>query len=167
MLPVVIEGFDFNPITETRDGPVVEVEAARVVKRYTVRAKNAGEIAAMKAAKSAALEAEYQRRWQLPITHTVGGAAREFHGDQEAVENISGIVLLIVAGLPVPNPRPWTPKDQASPVNVTHAELIGLGAAIAARKDALFAKKKIAQAAVAALTAPAAVDAYDVTDCWA
>ena len=42
----------------------------------------------------------------------------------------------------------------------------GLGAAIASRKDALFAAKKAKQAEVAGLTSVAALAAYDVAVGW-
>lgn len=166
-LPIEVEGETFDPVSEVREGPELLVEADRVLYRYTVRVKNADELAIMRSVKQAAIDLEFEARWQAPIEHTVGGVARSFHADQAAVDNVSGIVLLIVSGVPVPNPRPWTPVGSFTPVDITHAELIGLGAAIAARKDALFVKKKAAQAAVEALTDPAEIEAFDAAGCWA
>lgn len=118
------------------------------------------------AAKDTDIESEFARLHQAPILHTVGGVEREFHADVEAVTNIMGVVLLINSGVPVPDPRPWTPRGSLTPVDVTHAELIGLGAAIASRKDQLFAAKKAKQAAVAAMADVAAVEAFDVEADW-
>jgi hypothetical protein len=118
------------------------------------------------AAKDAEIERKFQERYQLPILHQVGGVAREFHADAEAVTNIMGVVLLILSGISVPNPRPWTPRGSMTPVDVTHAELIGLGAVIAARKDLFFVAKKAMQAAVAAMTDVEAVLAVDAAAGW-
>lgn len=118
------------------------------------------------AAKDAAIEAEFHARATAQIAHTVGGVSYEFHADAEAIGNISGVVLLITAGVSVPDPRPWTPVGSFSPIDITHAELVGLGAAIAARKDALFVIKKAKQAAVAAMTDAGDVAAYDAAAGW-
>ena len=140
----------------------IEIAGGQVTRTYTARARTADEWASLRAPVLARLEAEFRRRWQSPIDYL--GAT--WHADQEAVNNISGVVLLIAAGVPVPNPRPWTPRGSFTPVEVTHAELVGLGAAIASRKDALFAAKKAKQAEVAGLTSVAALAAYDVAVGW-
>jgi hypothetical protein len=109
------------------------------------------------------VEIEFHKRASASIAHTVGGLSYEWHADDEAVQNIMGVVLLIGSGVPVPDPRPWTPKGSWTPVSITHAELIGLGAAIAARKDALFVTKKAKQAEIAELGTVEAVAAFDIT----
>ena len=87
-----------------------------------------------------------------PIVHVVGGLSYEWHADNDALQNIMGIVLLINSGVPVPDPRPWISlKGSSTSVSITHAELIGLGAAIAARKYALFVVKKAKQAEIAGI----------------
>jgi hypothetical protein len=93
----------------------------------------------------------------------VGGLSYEWHADNDALQNIMGIVLLINSGVAVPDPRPWTPKGSSMSVSITHGELIGLGAAIAARKDALFIAKKAKQAEIAELDSVEAVAAFDST----
>ena len=93
----------------------------------------------------------------------MGGISYEWHADDDALQNIMGIVLLINSGVPVPDPRPWTPKGAWTPVGITHAELIGLGAAIAARKDSLFIAKKTKQTEIAGLDTVGAVEAFDTT----
>lgn len=118
------------------------------------------------AAKDAAIEAEFKARAAATILHTVGGVEHPWHADGEAVTNIMGVVVMINSGVPVPNPRPWTPVGSHTSVDITHAELIGLGAAIAARKDILHAAKKAKQAAVAALTTIEDVAAYDAAAGW-
>lgn len=118
------------------------------------------------AGQQAAIEAEFQRRVSAPIAFPVDGTEYEWHADDEAIQNIMGVVLLIAAGVPVDNPRPWTPRGSLTPVDITHAELVGLGATIAARKDVLFAAKKTKQSTVAAMTDPAEVAAFDVTADW-
>ncbi len=166
VLPVVREDPDFDPIAQTKGEKQVTVGADRVVWSWPVADKDEAEIEEMRADKRLHIDAEFERRWQAPITYSVGGQSYQWHADANAVGNISGVVLMIAAGVPVPNPRPWTPKGSLQPVDITHAELVGLGAAIAVRKDALFAIKKAKQAAVSALTDPQEIDAYDVGAGW-
>ena len=109
------------------------------------------------------IEIEFHKRASEPIAHVVSGVSYEWHADNDALQNIMGIVLLINSGVPVPDPRPWTPKGAWTPVSITHAELIGLGAAIAASKDALFIAKKAKQAEIADLDTVEAVEAFDTT----
>jgi hypothetical protein len=109
------------------------------------------------------VEIEFHKRASEPIAHVVSGISYEWHADNDALQNIMGIVLLINSGVPVPDPRPWTPKGARTPVSITHAELIGLGAAIADRKDALFAAKKAKQAEIADLDTVEGVAAFDTT----
>jgi hypothetical protein len=117
-----------------------------------------------KVQKSLAIEAEFQRRTREPITFM----GHQWHADDQAVQNIMGVVLMIVAGVAVPDPRPWTPKDAPfSPVQMTHAELVGLGTAIAMRKDALFTAKRQKQQEILALGTVAAVIGYDIVSGWA
>lgn len=165
-LPVVEVNSKYDPITQVCEGPVVTVEAMRVVWTYTVRAKNADELDAMRAAKFDEIEQQFQDRVQAPITFEVGGKSYDWHADDEAVKNISGVVLMILAGVPVPNPRQWTPVGSTSPVAITHDELIGLGVAIAQRKDALFVVKKQKQAEVNAKKIGSTIDAYDAAAGW-
>lgn len=165
-LPLEIDQPSFDPVSQVREGPTYVVEANRVVEAYTVRAKNADEIQAMREAKDTAIEREFDARWTAPIEFEVGGHVHTWHADQNAVTNIMGQVLMIAAGAPVPNPRPWTPVGSFTPVDITHAELVGLGGAIAVRKDVLFAVKRAKQAAVAAMTDPAQIDAVNPAADW-
>lgn len=169
ILPVEREEDAFNPASEVLDGPTYEVEASRVVERFTARAKNSDEIAAMKAAKDAAIEAEFHRLYNLPITYSVGEAEYIFHANEQARENITGVLMAYREAadlsIPLPDPRTWVPMD-SGPISITRAQLAGLGIAIAARKDILFGIKKAKQVAVAALTDPVAIDAVDPLAGW-
>lgn len=166
LLPVEVVDPEYNPISEVREGPVLTVEEDRVLETYTVRAKNSGEIYELQVAKDHAIQLEFERRCALPISFTVGGVEYPFHADAEARENILGVVVLIGSGVPIPDPREWTPYGHTDPVSITHAELVGLGAAIAMRKDALFTAKKQKQDAVTQLSSAADVAAYDITADW-
>lgn len=159
-LPVVDNEYD--PIAQMRGEMVVE--ETRILR--PARDKTVDEVAEMRAAKDEAIDAEFQRLFRLPINFTVGGQAYDFHADEDALQNIMGVVILINSGVPVPNPRKWTPKDVLIPIDITHAEIVGLGAAIAARKDALFIKKKQKQYALSLLTDPVEIYAIDVTEGW-
>lgn len=169
ILPVEREEAPFDPVTQVREGPSYEVESTRVVERFTSRAKNGDEIAAMKAAKDTAIEAEFQRLYNLPILFTVGEVEYTFHADEQARENITGVLMAYREAadlsLAMPDPRAWTPMD-SGPISITRAELAALGIAIAARKDALFTVKKVKQAALAALTDPGAINAVNPLAGW-
>jgi Domain of unknown function (DUF4376) len=123
-------------------------------------------LAAAIADKQAQVQNQFLIRAAMPISYAVGGTTYQWDADGEAIQNIMGVVLLITSGVSVPDPRPWTPHGSLTPVSISHADLVGLGAAIAARKDALFVAKKSKQAAIAAITDVAAVQAYDPTADW-
>lgn len=167
-LPEVTENEDFNPVSEVRSGPVQEIQRTRVLLTYTVRAKNDVEKAAMKAAKEAGLEAEFKRRGALPVAFTVASAGEKmWHADERALKYIIGVVLMVaVAPDAVPNPRPWTAYEELTPTQVTHAEFVGLGAAIMTREDALYVRKKTLEAQLLALTNPADIAAFDPLAGW-
>jgi hypothetical protein len=170
MLPVVTIQPAFNPITHVQEGPVREVEANRVVERYTNRQKNPVEIAAMIAEKAAAIDAEFGRLYRLPITHTVGGVEYQFHADDQARENMTGVLQMYYEadrmGSPLPDPRTWTPFGSNDPIAITRAELAVLAMKIGARKDALHTTKKTRQKALAAMTNPVLIDAVDPLTGW-
>lgn len=170
MLPVETLIAEFDPVAEVQQGPAYEVEAARVVERYTSRPKNPDEIAAMIAAKDAEIETEFARLCSEPIAYSVGGVEYQFHADAEARENIQGVLNMYNEGdrmgEPLPDPRMWKPKD-GTPVAITRDELAGLGIAIGQRKDELFVVKVTKQATLAALADPVDIDAFDPLSGWA
>ncbi len=170
LLPVEVENETYDPVSQVREPYAVVVEASRVVHRYTVRAKNEDEVAAMKDAKEEEIEREFQRLCQAPIAFSVGGQEYQWHADQEAIRNVTGCLQAYNEGPPIginpDDPRTWSPVDSFVPVTISRNELRGLGLAIAARKDALFFTKKSKQFAVTQLTDPADIDAYEVTKGW-
>jgi hypothetical protein len=162
LLPVEDTRPEVNAIGEVEEGPEVTILADKVTRVWTVRAKNSGELDALRAAARRRVEREFQARAKAPVAYLDA----TWHADDEAVQNIMGVVLLIATGAPVPNPRPWTPQGSLTPVDLTHAQIIGLGATIAARKDALFVIKKQKQAAIAALTDAHEIAGYDASSGW-
>ncbi len=171
LLPVVVENDTYNPITQVREEPyAVIIQATQVIHSYTVRAKTTEEVAAMAAAKAAAISDEFQRLCQLPITFTVGNQDYIWDADQEAIRNVTGALQSYTEASAIniilADPRNWTPVDSFQPITLTRNQLRGLGLAIAARKDALFFKKKTKQAAVLALSDPTTIYAYDITTGW-
>jgi hypothetical protein len=163
-LPVEVVSPELDPVSEMLEGPVVTIEATRVVETYSARPKNGDEIAAMIAAKDAEVEAEFDARHSAPIAFEVGGVSYDWHADAKAVENIMGLGILAVGGI-AQNPRDWTPVNASTPV--ANVNVLILGATIAARRDALFVIKKAKQAAVAAMTDPAEIAAFDPAADWA
>lgn len=166
ILPRVEVRPDYDPVSEALDGPVVEIGSVEVTYTWTKRAKNAGEIATMAREKDEQIEAEFERRWAAPIEHAVNGIAYRWHADRDAVTNIMGVMLSAQArGLSTSTVRTWTPCESNTPVEVTIADVIAIGLAIVQRKDALFAIKKVRQAALAAMSA-AEIDAIDASVGW-
>lgn len=170
ILPVETESDPFDPVTQVQEGPTYEFEEGRVVERFTSRAKNETEIAAMVAAKDAEIEAEFNRLYNLPIVHTVSGQEYTFHANAPARENITGVLQMYYEadrlGSALPDPRPWTPMGVTLPVQISRAELALLGMAIGQRKDALYTIKKTKQALLAMMSDPAEIDAVDPFTGW-
>lgn len=170
ILPVETESDPFDTVTQVQEGPEYEIEAERVVERFTSRAKGSDEIEAMKAAKDAAIEAEFTRLFCAPITYSVGGQEYQFHADPSARENITGVLQMYregaLIGLTLPDPRTWTPVGTNDPIQISRAELAGLGITIGARKDGLHTLKKAKQKALWLLTDPADIHAVDPLDGW-
>jgi hypothetical protein len=82
------------------------------------------------------------------------------------VENVIGINTAILAGMPVPNPRSWTPKGSLFPIQVTYTDLAMIGGALLATKDAFMQVYLTHKALIMSETDAAAVAAYDVTAGW-
>ena len=166
MLPVVEERADYDPASEALDGPNIIIGATQVTKRWTKRAKTQSEIDAMIALVDARLEKEFDRRWMAPIAHTINGVEYMWHADRDAVTNIMGVMLSAqAAGIGLDATRTWTPVESDVGVQVTIADVIALGLAIAQRKDALFATKKLRQAALKTMP-PSDLATYDVSVGW-
>lgn len=166
MLPVVEERAEYDPASEALDGPDIVISATQVIKRWTKRAKTQSEIEVMVASVDARLEKEFDRRWTAPIAHTINGVEYMWHADRDAVTNIMGVMLSAqAAGIGMGTARTWTPIGSNVGVQVTIADVIALGLAIAQRKDALFATKKLRQAALKTMS-PSDLVVYDVSAGW-
>lgn len=93
------------------------------------------------------------------------GGTYAFGTDRDTERNIQAVVVAVLAGV-VPNPRPWTPRGATTPIMVSNAELITIGATIMARIDALVQAYLTHKAAILALPDAAAVAAYDIESGW-
>lgn len=162
LLPLEDTRPEVDTVAEVEEGPTVTILADKVTRVWTARPKSSDELDAMRAAAKNRVEREFQARAKATIAYL----DETWHADDEAVQNIMGVVLMIAAGVPVPNPRPWTPVGSLTPVDLSHAGIVGLGAAIAARKDALFVVKKQKQAAIAGLTDAHEIADYDASTGW-
>lgn len=166
LLPVEDTRPEVDPVAEVEEGPEVTILSDKVTSVWTVRAKDGDEIDALRAAARRRVEAEFQARWQAPIDYI----GHTWHGDQEAADNISGVLAIYREiermGQEAPASRSWTPYGSLTGETLTRDQLAGLGIAIGVRKDALFAKKKLHQAAIAALTGAHEIADYDATTGW-
>jgi hypothetical protein len=170
-LPVVRRGAEaFDEHAFVLEGPVYEVQSTQVQATYTLRPRSSDEIQAIRVAKYAEISAEFERRWQLPIQFPVGGQLYVWDADQQAVDNILGVLNAYreaaSINITLPDPRSWKPAYQNASVTVTRADLVALGLAIANRKDVLFAKKIAKKTEVDALTEPADIVAYNALSDW-
>lgn len=166
LLPVIEERPAYDQDSEVLDGPDTIISATQVTKRWTKRAKTQAEIDTMIASVDARIEREFEHRWTAPIAHTINGVDYMWHADRDAVTNIMGVMLSAqAAGIGMETARTWTPVGSDVGVQVTIADVIALGLAIAQRKDALFATKKAKQAQLKTRS-PAEIAAYDVTVGW-
>lgn len=162
LLPLEDTRPEVDTVAQVEEGPTVTILGDKVTRAWMVRAKNNTELAVLRAVADRRVDREFQARAKAPIAYL----DENWHADDEALQNIMGVVLMIAAGVPVPNPRPWTPVGSLVPVDLTHAQLVGLGAVIAARKDALFVIKKAKQGAIAALTDAHEIADYDAAAGW-
>lgn len=91
------------------------------------------------------------------------GANTPFGCDTFSRENIIGINTAISIGLPVPNPRAWTPKGSLTPVDVTHQDFAIIGGAMIQKKDDLYQVYANHKSAIKALQTVEDVLSYDYT----
>lgn len=166
MLPVVEERAEYDLASEALDGPDIVISDTQVTKRWTKRAKTQAEIDDIIDVIDIKIEREFERRWTAPIAHTINGVDYIWHADRDAVTNIMGVMLSAqAAGIGTGTARTWTPIGSNVGVQVTIADVIALGLAIAQRKDALFATKKLRQAALKTMS-PSDLVVYDVSAGW-
>ena len=161
LLPIEDTRPALDAVAEVEEGPVVTIGADKVTRVWTVRPKNDGELDALRNAARRRVESEFAARIAAPIDllgHT-------WHADAEAVRRLMGVKLLTL-GLDQQATRSWTPWGSLTGVTVSYAQLEAIGAAIAAREDALFVKKKAKQAAIAALTDAHEIADYDAATGW-
>lgn len=143
MLPVVKVNEKFDPVTQVRTGPQYIVEVNQVSEAYTVRAKNEGEIAVMKAAKIAAVKREAERRILAIMP------------EYKQRNNLAlGVELVTSHG---PDPAQWPEQAQA-----LFAAVTAQWGQIKTIRQASDAK----EAAVNALTSPVEINDYDALAGW-
>lgn len=143
MLPVVEENADYDPVSQVRDGPDIIVEAAQVVRRFTVRAKSADEVAAMRAAKVAQVKSIAENR----IT-----AIMPEYAQRNALAR--GLELVTTYG--------QAPSEWPSDAQAEYAQIMSAWGAI----KAIRAKSDQKEAEVAALQTSAEIASYDAGDNW-
>lgn len=85
--------------------------------------------------------------------------------DPVSQENVKAVLLGVALSV-TPNPRPWTPRGETTPVQLTHADLTAVGAAMMAAVDAEMQAYLGHKAAILQCADSAAVAAYDVTSGW-
>lgn len=162
-LPRVEVKPDFDSISEVLEGPEVTFPGDSVVYTWTVRPKNADEIAELINQKRAEIAGEFERRWTAPIEVAVSGVSYLWDADTDSITNIMGVILSAqVMGVPESQTRTWTPSVSDTPVELTIGDVAALGVAIAQRKDALFAIKKMRQAQVSQMTSPQEIHDYPI-----
>lgn len=92
----------------------------------------------------------------------------QFQCNQDTIENINSINTMISRNLPVPNPRPYTPKGQTQAVNFTHDDFGIIGLQLALNKDLYFQSYANHKIAITQLTQNdfETLINYDLTKNW-
>jgi hypothetical protein len=85
--------------------------------------------------------------------------------DAYAQGNIKSVLLGVALGV-TPDPRPWTPRGELTPISVTHADLTAIGAAMMGAVDAEVQAYLAHKSALLQMTEPGDVLAYDLTNGW-
>ncbi|OYW56774.1 MAG: hypothetical protein B7Y80_01445 [Hyphomicrobium sp. 32-62-53] len=167
------ETWSGESINETRHPLNIEFHwstAALAAIGLRVRAASATpiDLSAAKAEKIAEAWALHERRFaEASVAVNVAGGIRLYSCDAKTRENILAIVGAIVAApTMVPNPRPYTPKNYAQPVDTTHDEFKAIYLTGLAKGDAFFIAYATHKAAINALTSVEAVAAYDLSTGW-
>lgn len=143
MLPVVAVNADFDPVTQVRTGPAIVIESNQVSQVYTVRNKNAGEIAAMKASKVAAVKREAERRILAVMPEW---RQRNFLA--------LGVEMITTYGA---DPKGW-PEDMQALYAKAKEQWDQI--------KVLRARSDTKEAAVAALSGPVKIDTFDPAAGW-
>lgn len=146
-LPVIVEEPPFDPAIQFLEGPVNDVQADRVVQRYTVRDR---ELATLQADQLAAIRAEAQAR----ISAVVAGS-RDVPLERVVVKEINALAR--ASALNSKGRSSWTKAEAAEA-----QQLENVWAAIAS----LRAKSNVKEAELLALTDLSAVVAYDPLAGW-
>lgn len=160
-LPVVNESVNYNPEYQNIE-KIVIIDSDKVRRTWQITAKSIDEVRATRLT-------ELWNNVQLAIdaaevTVTISGVDYQFGCDTESRENIMGINLAIVSGLPIPNPRTWKPRGINLPIECTHQELLLIGGATLARKDELMQTYFIKRAYINdPARTPQEIAEYDIT----
>ena len=130
--PVINEEKTYNPNYQNASRLII-IESDKVLRTWEITNKPIEEVRATSLI-------ELWNNTQLSIDSaevvvSISGIDYTFGCDAESRENIMGINLAIVSGLPVPNPRTWKPRGIDIPVECTHQELLTIGGAVLAKKD--------------------------------
>lgn len=110
--------------------------------------------------------AEMQRRLEdASVTVATTAGSHAYGLDAVTQDNLAKAVIGVLIGT-TPNPRPWTPRGGTVAIELTHAEVQAVAAAVGLGYEAHMQAYLAHKAAIRALTTAAAVDAYDITAGW-
>ena len=158
------EGPDYDPRYQTIEGPIYDVQEMVVYRSW-----NRSDIDP-----AILQDARVQDAWKMLLNKIsdyyvivpINGVDYKWGCDSESQENIIGINLAIAMGVNVPNPRPWTPKGEVTPVMCSYDDLKTIGTALLAAKDAFMAVYFTHKAAIKTSTDSHFIAYYDVSTGW-
>lgn len=155
---------EFDPTFQMLEGPTVEVNETEVWYKYTVKELTLEQVQTLKLTELGNEYAEHLEQGTVVIE--IGDNNFPFGTSAYTREVVSGLINGINAGIPIPDPRPLTPKGALEPINVSHEDIKKIAAAIIVKMDQLHSvyadhKKAILQSTVAANCAK-----LDVTTNW-
>jgi hypothetical protein len=154
----------YNSNTEVLIGPSYAVSNGVVSTVWSVEEKD---LETFRTAKLEALWTYAVAKMEAAVVPvSISGVAYDFGCDREARENIMGILQAISIGLPVDNPKYWSPRNAVSPVLCTHDELKTIGGSILVKKDVLMQTYFMHRAFLMSYSTISSIDAYDFTGGW-
>ncbi len=122
---------------------------------------------------------DYERKrkielaWQICTTRNETGAVSvetsegtyQYGTDTISQENIKSVLIGVSLGV-TPNPRPWTPKGQTTPIQVTHSDLILIGTTMMSAVDSNIQAYLMHKANITNLITLDEIANYDLNSGW-
>jgi hypothetical protein len=143
------------------EGPNYAITGNTVTRSWTVTSRDLEEVKAE----------TIERAWSYMESQVEGGSVsveisgntHQFGTDRETRDNLVAVNSAISRGIPVDNPRYWTPKSSPTPIQVTHDDLATIGGAVMNKKDSMIQTYMFHKNMIAAQNSANSAYYYDFT----